>query len=285
MYASNYNPIQVPVLSEKAFHDLSEFIHSHYGIKLPPEKKLMLQSRLQRRLKTLGYQTFDDYCRYVFSSEGEDEVIHMINRVTTNKTDFFREPGHFDFLVETLLPLWLTRHHQTPNRPFALWSAGCSTGEEPYTLAMILSDFQKTYPAFDFKIFASDISSQVLEKAREAIYNKDRIAPITMEMRRKYLLKSRDPEKSLVRIVPELRRKIRFDRVNLMEPFRMKEKFDVIFCRNVIIYFNRQTQEKLINQFARQLQPKGYLFLGHSESINGMSVPFVTVAPTVYQKQ
>jgi len=168
-----------------------------------------------------------------------------------------------------------------------VWSAGCSTGEEPYTLAMLLKDFAGKYPGFNFEflILATDISTRVLEAAKRAIYDNEKVAPVPQEMKKRYLLRGKNDKKGHVRIVPELREVVKFRRLNFLEDnYGMREPMDIIFCRNVIIYFDRTTQEKILNMFARQLSPGGYIFIGHSETLHGLDVPLVQVAPTVYRK-
>ncbi len=273
-------------LSQRDFGRLSAFVYEHCGIKLPPSKKTMLEARLRRRLRALEMKSYDDYCEYVFSPDGQrDEVVRMIDLVTTNKTDFFREPVHFDYLLGTCLPDFCDAGRGGAWRKMSVWSAGCSTGEEPYTLAMVLCAFAETRPGFRFSILATDISTKVLEKAALGIYDEERVEPVPPALKRKYLLKSKDRSKGLVRVAPVLRSQVDFRRLNLMdEDFRIREALDVIFCRNVIIYFDKATQEALVNRFARRLAPGGYLFLGHSETLCGMDVPLVQMAPTVYRK-
>jgi chemotaxis protein methyltransferase CheR len=276
---------RTPSLSDHDLHSLSRFIHGECGIKMPPSKRVMLESRLQKRLRALGIKTFKDYCQYLFSDEGKcSELTHCIDAITTNKTDFFREASHFDYLTSQVLPALIKAGDISCKRRFTVWSAGCSTGEEPYTLAMILSEFAETMPGFDFKVLASDISTQVLDKAKLGVYSQESVSPVPEELKLKYLLRSKDSRKSLVRIVPRLREKVIFHRLNFMEShFNIRDKVDVIFCRNVIIYFDRITQEKLMNTFCRYLLPGGYLFLGHSETLNSMNVPLVSIAPTIYR--
>lgn len=273
-------------LSEKDFRRLSEFIYTECGIKMPPSKKTMLEARLQKRLRFLGLRCFGSYCDYVFSPEGlEREMIHMIDLVTTNKTDFFREPAHFDYLTRTALPQLLRTEGAGLGKKLMVWSAGCSTGEEPYTLAVVLSEFAEQHRGFGFSILATDISTRVLEKARRGIYEQDRIGPVPPALLHKYFLRSKDRSRGLVRVIPELRETVRFQRLNFMdEDFGFREQLDIIFCRNVIIYFDRPTQERLLNRFCRHLAPDGYLFMGHSETLNGLEVPLVSVAPTVYRR-
>lgn len=269
-------------IKDKVFQLISSFIYDQVGIQLPYTKKTMLEARLQKRLKHLGLDSFEAYCEHVFSPAGkQNEMVHMIDAVTTNKTDFFREPGHFQYLTNSVLPSLNNGHGQH----MRLWSAGCSSGEEPYTLAMVLSEYAAEHQHFDFSILASDISTRILATAKAAIYSEDRINDIAMHIRKKYLLRSRDRHRGLVRIRPELRAKIVFRRINFMEPdFRVAEKMDIIFCRNVVIYFDKPTQQNLMRKFYNQLRPGGYLFLGHSETLNGINADFTTAGSTVYQK-
>jgi chemotaxis protein methyltransferase CheR len=273
-------------LSEREFRRLGEFIHASYGIKMPPVKKTMLQARLQKRLRMLGIGTFKAYIEYLFSPEGmREELPEMVNAVTTNKTDFFREPAHFDYLVNTALPELMSSTGAGIRRPLGIWSAGCSTGEEPYTLAMVLNNYAERNEGFRFSILGTDISLKVLEKAALGIYDENKVQPVPLEMKKKYLLRSKDKQKKHVRIVPELRSQVHFRSLNFMEgDFGMREKMDIIFCRNVIIYFDRTTQEGLLNRLASHLLPNGYLFMGHSETLSGLRVPLSLAAPTVYRR-
>jgi chemotaxis protein methyltransferase CheR len=230
--------------------------------------------------------TFKDYCDYFFSDEGKrNELQYLINEVTTNKTDFFREPDHFAYLIETVLPKLLEDMDRSNAGTVNIWSAGCSTGEEPYTLAMFLNEFRQKHPGFNYYIQASDISTEVLEKAKMGIYMEERIENITHAFKSKYFNKSRDRNEKLVRLKPFIRTHVDFKQINLMneDVFRGR-KFHIIFCRNVIIYFDRVIQERLIRNFTKMLYPSGYLFLGHSENICSLNVPLVLRAPTVYRK-
>lgn len=282
-----YDYRETGAMSEKTFFRFSSYVQTELGIKMPTAKKTMLQARLSKRLRKLGIGSFDDYYDYVFSPEGvENELSDFIDVVTTNKTDFFREPKHFDYLIQTALPNMLNTTGAGIRREVMIWSAGCSTGEEPYTLAMVLNGFAAKCPGFKYSIMATDISKKVLNEAMLGIYHESDVAPVPLEIKKKYLLRSRDKNKQQVRIVPELRKKIIFRWLNFMEDdYGLRRKRDIIFCRNVIIYFNRQIQEQVLNRFYRYLNPGGYLFLGHSETLNGLDVPLTPVAPTVYRKQ
>ncbi len=268
-------------LSTRDFARLRELIYTETGICLSPEKKTMVEVRLKRRLRTLNMATYAQYCDFVFSHRGmKEELIFLINVITTNKTDFFREPMHFEFLVQKALPELAAN-----GRTFVVWSAGCSSGEEPYTLAMVLSEYTEAHPGFRFRIQASDISRDMLEKAKIGIYSSECIAPIPLALKRKYLLRSRDPQCPRARVVPELRNIIEFRRLNFMDAdYRMAEKVDAIFCRNVLIYFDRATQESILRKLVHNLTPSGYLFVGHSETLHDMDLPVVPLAPALYRK-
>jgi chemotaxis protein methyltransferase CheR len=270
-------------LSTRDFGRLSNLIYDKAGIRLGSEKKTMLEVRIKRRLKALALHSYTDYCDFLFAPQGlKEELVPLIDVVTTNKTDFFREPGHFDFLVEKALPELTAR---AGGRPLLIWSAGCSTGEEPYTLAMVLSEYAVTHPGFRFRILATDISTHVLEKAELAIYSTDVVRPVPAALRRKYLMTSRAPGSTRVRVVPELRRFVEFRRLNFMDAdYGISEKADAIFCRNVIIYFDRQTQEQVLGKLARRLVPRGYLFVGHAETLHEMDLPLTPVAPALYRR-
>jgi chemotaxis protein methyltransferase CheR len=270
-------------MTDKEFKRLSDFIHSEVGIKLPSSKKVMVEARLQKRLRTLGMPGYRQYYEFLFSPKGlDEELVHLIDVITTNTTEFFREPRHFEVLTQDVLPAW--RAAYGPARPFRLWSAGCSTGEEPYTLSIVLSEFAQRMQGFRFAIMATDISTRVLSLAQNGVYPEERLAKMAMELKRRYFLRSKDKSRKLVRLVPELRKAIDFRRLNFMEPFSFPEPLDTIFCRNVMIYFDRATQEQLLQKFCMQLRPGGYLFIGHSESLTGMDLPLRQHAPTVYKK-
>jgi chemotaxis protein methyltransferase CheR len=282
----NLSDIYRAVMSSEDFKKLSSFIYQEYGIKMPEVKKTMLQSRLHKRLRELNMTSYKDYVNYVFSKEGQQtEIIHMIDMVSTNKTDFFREPVHFDFLHNTVLPELLNSNKS--NRYLKIWSAGCSSGEEPYTIAMSLSEFiiQNPLLNFDYNILATDISTRMLKSAADAIYKEGRVEVLPVTLKKRYLLKSKDRNNPTVRIVPELRHKVNFQRLNFMDThYNVPENFDIIFCRNVLIYFDRDTQEKVINKLCTKLKPNGYFFLGHSESITNFNVPLKQLKPTIFKR-
>jgi len=275
------NP-DVVKMTDHDFNKISQFIYSRYGIKMPANKKTLLESRLQKRLKTTSFSTFKDYLNYLFTPQGQlVELIPMVNAVTTNKTDFFRGPDHFELLANTLVPEFIARKIHS----LKVWSAGCSTGEEPYTMAMTLSECKTLHPTLNFSILGTDLSSDVLQRATRAVYSEDNIADIPLAMRRKYLLQSKVRQDRKVRIVPTLRERVVFERLNLMdEHYKTGFNFHVIFCRNVLIYFDRATQERVINKLLTKLEKGGYLFIGHSESLTQMNLPVQHVKATVFRK-
>lgn len=226
---------------------------------------------------------YKDYCDYLFSLKGmEIEMPHLLDAVTTNTTQFFREPKHFDYLFNNVLSDWFERFG--PSRELVVWSAGCSSGEEPYTLSMVLAEFAEQNPGFSYVVVATDINNQVLEKAQLAIYPEDKVSQIPPLLRRKYLLRSKNRTSKVVRVIPELRSRVRFRRLNFMGEFGFREPLDIIFCRNVMIYFDRPIQENILRKFVSHLRPKGYIFIGHSESLSGMDLGLKQTAPTIYRK-
>jgi chemotaxis protein methyltransferase CheR len=271
-------------LTDKEFNQLSEFISGQSGIKMPPVKRIMLQSRLQKRLRHLKMHSFKEYIEYLFSQEGQKkELVHMLDVVSTNKTDFFREPVHFDFLREQALPEF--RDKFSANRKMKIWSAGCSSGEEPYTIAITMEEWKAENAAFDYSIVGTDISTDILKKAIQAIYKEDKVDVIPHILKKKYLLRSKDRQNPTVRVVAPLRKKVTYYRLNFMDAtYNLQDMFDVVFCRNVLIYFNRETQEEVLRKLCTRLHPGGYLFIGHSESIMSMTLPLKQIRPTIFQR-
>lgn len=273
-------------MSNKMFTHLSTYIHGELGIKMGESKRVMLQARLAKRIRTLGLASFEAYHDFLFSPAGQQqELASFVHEVTTNKTDFYREPTHFTYLIGQALPTLFQEGLCSLRRPLRVWSSACSTGEEPYTLAMFLQEYKVRNQGFSYTILATDISTTVLREARDAIYNERRIEPIPVPIQKKYILRSKDKTKQMVRIIPELRSRVEFRWTNLKEPkLSAAEQMDVIFCRNVIIYFDQPTQELVLGNLCRQLMPGGFLFMGHSENLNGLNVPLVQVAPTIYRR-
>jgi len=269
-------------MSDRDFDKLSRLIYSDYGIKMPVSKKTMLEGRLRKRLHANNMSTYEQYCEYLFSNEGmEKELVHMIDVVSTNKTYFFREPSHFTYIQDELFP-----HFRAENKTtLKVWSAAASTGEEAYTIAITIEEFLRERRSFDYSIYCTDISTQVLQKAALGIYENQRVSGIPFDIKKRYFLKSKDVNNPRVRVIPELRRRCTFDRFNLMDRrYVTPTEYDIIFCRNVLIYFDKSTQEEVINKLCTRLKPGGYLFLGHSESITGITAPLKTIKPTIYKR-
>ncbi|HTJ57332.1 MAG TPA: protein-glutamate O-methyltransferase [Devosiaceae bacterium] len=269
------------------FERIAALVTAQVGIRLPPAKNLMVEGRLRKRVRALGLAGFDAYCDFLFGEDGgAAELPYLINAVTTNKTDFFREPEHFELLVARLVPelLRLRRSEQTPL--LKIWSAASSTGAEAYTIAMLLADMTAQRNNFRFAVLGTDVSTAVLDQAQRAVYPAEIIAPVPPEMQGRYVMASRrHGTRQEVRIVPELRRMVRFAQLNLMDAsYPFDRDVDVIFLRNVLIYFDRKDQEAVIRRLIGHLRTGGYLILGHSESMIGTSISMRQVAPAVFQK-
>jgi len=276
------SPAGTALLSMADFRRLAACIQDTLGIRMPDVKRPMLQSRLFQRLRALGIDDFHVYVGKVLAGDGI-ELQHLTDAVTTNKTEFFREPGHFEFLAKRVLPA--ITHASRGNGFCSFWSAGCSTGEEAYSVAMTLADIKEANPGFGYRILASDVSMRALDKAIQAVYPASRAEGIPSDFLRRYMLRSRNPEWALIRVKPELRNRVRFLRVNLMhDVYPFEGLFDVVFCRNVIIYFDRTVQRQVLGRICDYLKPGGCLFLGHSETLTGMGLPLRGLAPTMYER-
>ena len=273
-------------LSRQEFGQFARLITERLGIRMPDIKLTMLQGRLTRRIRELRLSSFQEYLEYLLRSpNSEQEYVNFVDVVTTNKTDFFREPEHFEYLVGRALPAL----DPDPSflRPWRakVWCAGCSSGEEAWTLAMVLGEYAGARPGFDFAMLATDISTRVLARAREAIYPRALIEPVPPALRKNYLLSSRDRSCNLVRIVPRLRGRVAFRRLNFMDrTYGIEESYAVIFFRNVMIYFDKPTQEAVLRKLCQHLQPGGYLFVSHSESLVGLDVPLRQQATSIFRK-
>ena len=244
----------------------------------------MLEGRLRRRLRVTGATTFDGYCDYLFNQGGmQTEDVYLIDSVTTNKTDFFREPKHFEYMTRTALPDIVRTGTE---RRIRTWSSACSTGAEPYTMAMVLSDFlAASAPDRDYFVLATDLSTEVLQKAKRGIYQKELLQPVPPEMMRKYVMRPADPMRPDMRISARLRSKVGFARLNLMDDkYPVGDPMHMIFCRNVLIYFDKPTQQHVLTRLCDCLTPGGYLFIGHSESVTGLDLPITQVANTVFKR-
>jgi chemotaxis protein methyltransferase CheR len=284
---TNDPKLMIGELSDTDFKLFSVFIYNQCGIKLPDIKKTMLSVRLAKRLRVLKMTSYRKYYEYVKSDKGrKEELTHMINEVTTNKTNFFREAKHFDILTEKIVPDLINIRPDIRYKSLYIWSAGCSTGEEPYTIAMVMEELIQKQMRLNYSILCTDISTRVLQKASKGIYDDLQLEGIPKYYLRKYTMRGKGKNQGKNRIIPELRDRLTFRQINLNEGthFGIKTKMDIIFCRNVIIYFDRDTQKRLFEKYYRQLYPGGYLFIGHSETLHGIFDKFIPVDVSVYRK-
>ncbi len=261
------------------FNILRQISNQHSGILVPDDKFDMFYSRLSKRVRILGLANFKQYCHYL-QNHPDQEFTEFINAVTTNLTSFFRENHHFEYLSHTVIPELLKKNNST--RQIKVWSAGCSTGEEPYSLAMTLKE---QFPSdWEIKILATDLDTNVLATAAEGIYGFDRVGSIADQRLKRWFQRGSGSQNSKVRVRSELRQIIHFKQLNLMKEWPMKGFFDFIFCRNVLIYFDRDTKALLANRYAEFLKDGGHLFIGHSESLHQLETPFKLIGNTIYKK-
>jgi chemotaxis protein methyltransferase CheR len=263
-----------PNISPFAFHKIRDYVYRTAGIVIGEEKTAMVTGRLWRRLELLGHKNYETYFTYVCSPAGAQERSTMLDLLTTNETYFFREPAHFDFLRDHIIPQ--QRHHK-----MRVWCAASSTGEEPHSIAMVLAD---TLGKSDWDILATDISGKVLDHARAGVYRAERINHIPVDYLKKYCRRGIGEYEGMLAVVPSLRSRVTFEQHNLLHPRTTNEQFDVIFLRNVLIYFDNETKQKVIENMLRSLRPGGWLILGHCESLQGLNFGIKTVSPSVYRK-
>lgn len=283
---ANKTAIVQDSLSRKDYKLVAEYIQRTAGIQLPESKVSLIEGRLRKRQRMTGYGSLHEYINVVLNSDEEQqERLHLLDAITTNKTDFYREADHFHTLRNHVLNTLAPLNPQGWKKPLRIWSAGCSSGEEPYTLAIELMELCRELPGLRFSIYGSDISTSCLVTARNATYAHDRIDPVPLALRKRYFLRSKDKTKNLVCMGPELRDKVNFGTFNLMtDEYKFQPRFDIIFCRNVMIYFNDKDRSQIIDRFSHSLTSDGLLFIGHSETIADRSKNFKQLVPTVYQK-
>jgi chemotaxis protein methyltransferase CheR len=267
-------------ITTKEFTQLASFIKENYGINLKEEKMALLAGRLYNVIQQGGFDSFGDYYDYIIKDKSGEAVITLVNKITTNHTYFMRESDHFHYFKEHVLPYLITH---VKNKDLCIWCAACSSGEESYTLAMLIDEyFGNSKCKWDTKILATDISEKVLEAARLGIYSEDRVTPLPDIWKKVYFKNNRN---GTVTITDRIKNEVIYRKFNLMEPsFPFKKKFHVIFCRNVMIYFDVKTKEELIDKFYESMEYGGYLFIGHSESLNRETTRFKYVCPSVYRK-
>ncbi len=273
---------ETPELPPGVFRKFQRLVHQQAGIFLAEQKRELVRGRLGQIIRKRGLASFSEYYRLVVSDPSGSELIGLLDAISTNQTSFWREPGHFRFLLDELLPAW--GKDRRNGLAWRLWSAGCSTGEEPYTLAMVLRERLPESEVRRGAILATDLNTQVLAQAQRGIYAADRLAPLPPEWRRRYFLRGTGRWQGYVRVKPSLRQLVSFQRLNLMDRLPFEAELDIIFCRNVMIYFDKATQAELINRFYECLKPGGFLFIGHSESLCNLRHRFTYFQPTIYRK-
>jgi chemotaxis protein methyltransferase CheR len=271
------------MISDAQYTKLASLVYSLCGINLGTSKKELLKARLVKRLRATGISDVRAYMNYLQQDADGSELISFLDCITTNKTDFFRENQHFEFLANDILPN--LNKLCGPSAPLRIWSAACSTGEEPYTLSIVLLENQSLWKDRGAGILASDISTKVLSHGKNGVYALERLVPIPKPILRTYFQRGVNRWEGHGRVRPQVKSLVEFKRINLMEPFSFEKAFHVIFCRNVMIYFDKPTREKLVGKFGECLVPGGYLFVGHSESLTGIEHKLKFVRPAVYRRE
>ncbi len=264
------------------FDYLRNLVNGRTGIVVTDEKYDMFYSRLVRRIRLLRLANFTQYCDLIKSEQGNAEIIHLVNAITTNLTSFYRENHHFEFLLQRVIPGLLER--APAQRRLRIWSAGCSTGEEPYSIAMTLCESELAAKGWNIQILATDIDSNVLEHAAAGVYNMDRVENLPQARLQRWFLKGKGEQEGRVRVKPEVHKLVEFAQLNLNSAWVLPEVADIVFCRNVIIYFDKEAKRTLIERIAENLTMGGYLFIGHSESMFRVSDRFELVGNTIYRK-
>lgn len=267
-----------PEIRPREFAQIKAFAYETFGLDLREGRERLVCCRLGKHLRAGGFKSFEEYFRYVQSDRSGEALVSLIDALTTNHTSFLREREHFDFLTTTILPGLRGR------REMAIWSAACSTGEEPYSILFSVREVQRSAPGPELRLAATDISTKVLAIATEGIYPKDRLIGLPPAWISTYFDRIGAKEQERFRVKAPLRACVTFRRMNLMDPFPAHATYTVIFCRNVMIYFNKATQTKLVNRLAERLEPGGYLFVGHAESLTGIDHPLKYVRPAIYRK-
>ena len=264
----------------KAIDSIVDLVYERSRIRLSRDKEALIRARLGKRMRALGIPTLIGYCEYLFSRDGADEVQNAIDALTTNFTQFLREKEHFDFTIDDALPRLLDKNQKR----FAIWSAACSTGEEPFTIAFHLDERFPLAEGWDWRIRATDISTKALDKAMQGIYPEERLSGLPRTWLRKYFQRGHGRFEGHYRVKEQIKNRISFQQMNLLEPSGDDGSFEVIFCRNVMIYFDRPTQQQVVTRLNQALVPGGYFFTGRSESLNGLALPLKCLRPSIYQK-
>ena len=271
------------LFTEKDFNYLAQLAGTRAGIKLSSGKRELIYGRLARRLRSLGMKSFKQYCDKLKEGD-EEELTHFVNAITTNVTSFFRENHHFEFLAKNLLPDLIEKQNGKDRPRLRLWSAGCSSGEEPYSIAMVLQESIPDFKRWDAKILATDLDSNIVDKASRGIYPLQRIQDVSLARRKRWFSLGIGNNEGTGKVGNDIRQMITYRQLNLTEEWPIRGPFDAIFCRNVTIYFDKPTRIMLLNRFANVLSDGGHLFVGHSESLFGLTDRFRSVGRTIHQK-
>jgi len=272
-------------LSDSEFQAFSDLVYKKAGINLHAGKKELVRARLAKRIREDGFESFGEYYHFVINDETGDELVQLLDSISTNLTNFFREPKHFQFMAQVFLPEIKHVALKKGGRRLRIWSAGCSTGEEPYSIAVTVLENLPDFDRWDIKILATDLSTRVLQTARQGVYRAERLADIPQEVLRRYFQKGRGDWNGWFKVKDQVKRLVVFRRLNLVEPLPFRKPINLIFCRNVMIYFDKNTQTDLVARLYQVLADGGYLLIGHSESLTGVSQTFHYIQPTIYRKK
>lgn len=268
-------------LKDREYNQIKDLVYQHSSIDLGDNKKELVVCRLGKRIRKLGLRNFPEYLQVLLGPHGEEEILNLVDAISTNHTFFFREIQHFEYLYKVAFPFW---NGERGEATVKIWSAACSTGEEPYSIAITAEEYARHHPQFGYSLDCTDISRVVLQKALDGVYTHDRVRTTPGFAIHRYFLNNRAKPEPLYQVKQELRRKIRFQRINLLQfPYTQRPQYHIIFLRNVIMYFNKETQEKLINQLSHHLAPGGFLMIGHAENLNGLKIPLKQVQPAIFR--
>lgn len=271
--------------TEAEYEIIRQLVYDRSRINLGTDKRELVAARLGKRLRALQLSSYRDYCNYLRSPNGNAELQNLVDVISTNHTYFFREPQHFEFIEHHVIPDYLQNHQRKGNGRLRIWSSACSSGEEPYSIAICLETQRTSHPRLDWELDASDISTQILASARKGVYTEERLSGVPLDTKRRFFQKGVGPYAGYYRMKAEVRDKISWHQMNLFDPsWPFTEPFHVIFCRNVMIYFDRPSQEELVARMSRLLVPGGYLMIGHSESLSGVRHSLKSLAPAIYRR-
>ena len=276
--------IEPLTLSDALFCKYQQLVENAAGIYLSDAKKALVIARLSKRMRHLGIESLEDYFHMVSNDKSRQEIVALLNCISTNETHFFREPQHFEFLAQEIIPQWKREGTGGKgNRHIRVWSVGCSTGEEPYSLGMVLLSHFPPSEGWEVEILATDINTEVLQQASSALYPMEKVQEIPLPYIKEYMMRGIRSKEGLITVSPLLRKIIQFGRFTLVAPDRVQGRFNLIFCRNTLIYFRQNTKQNIVKGLFQYLAPKGYFFVGHAESLNGVMPGVKSVCPSIYR--